>query len=424
MATVKPFGALRYDLAGVDIKKVIMPPYDIIKDTKEYYSMSPHNIVRIDKGEELPGDAGAENKYTRAASFMKEWIEKGILKKEDKECFYVYRQEYTLPDGKKKEMTGFFASVKIEEFEKRIILPHERTHSGPKADRLELMRATKSNTSPILSLYFDREKKIHTLLEKAAKAKPFMDFADDKGIRYRMWKVEAGSEAEKIEKLMSDKQLFIADGHHRYETAMNFRNEMRVKSPSDARFDSIMMCLISMEHSGISILPTHRIKHKWNREKFEEDPKVEKYFKIKRVKNAADVRKIIIAPDHKKIIGVVSNTGCFTLELNKAEYKKALERRERSAAYYMLDVSVLHGLLFADILKMDDAELFDGLEYTPDIDEAINAVVKGGAKVSFLIKPSTVEEVKEISLNNETMPQKSTYFLPKLATGFLINKMD
>lgn len=424
MASVKTFAALRYDSINNDLKKVIMPPYDIIKDTAEYYSMSPNNVVRVDKGEEKDGDTVAENKYTRAAAFMKEWIEKGVLKKEDKACYYVYRQEYTLPDGKKKEMTGFFASVKIEEFEKRIILPHERTHSGPKADRLELMRATKSNTSPILSLYFDKKKEVHSILEKAAKAKPFMDFKDHNNIRYRMWKIEEGPEVQKVEALMSERQLFIADGHHRYETAMNFRNEMKAKNPLDTRFDSIMMCLISMEHSGISILPTHRIKHKWNREKFEEDPMVDKYFTIKRLKNPSDVRKVILAPDHKKIIGVVSNAGCFTLELKKDEYKKALERRERSAAYYMLDVSVLHGLLFADILKMEDSELFDGLEYTPDIDEAINAVVKAGAKVSFLIKPSTVDEVKEISLNNETMPQKSTYFLPKLATGFLINKMD
>ncbi len=424
MAVVKPFSALRFNTGNVSLQQVIMPPYDIIKDTSEYYESSPYNIVRIDKGEKLAGDTDSENKYTRAAAFMKDWIDKNILKEDQKSGYYVYRQEYVLPDGKKKEMTGFFAAVKIEEFEKRIVLPHERTHSGPKADRLELMRATKSNTSPILSLYFDKEKKVHSILEKTAKAGPFMDFKDSKNIRYRMWKIEEGAEAQKIEAFMADKQLFIADGHHRYETAMNFRNEMKAKNESDTRFDSIMMCLISMEHSGISILPTHRVKHKWNREKFEEDPMVEKYFVVKKFKNASEIRKVIVAPDHKKIIGVVSNSGCFTLEVKKDEYKKALERRERSTAYYMLDVSVLHGLLFTDILKMDDSELFDGLEYTPDIDEAINAVVKSGAKISFLIKPSTVGEVKEISLNNETMPQKSTYFLPKLATGFLINKMD
>lgn len=424
MAAVKPFKALRYDPGKISLQEVIMPPYDIIKDTLEYYESSPHNIVRIDKGEEKPGDTESENKYTRAAVFMNKWIDEKILKKDDKASYYVYKQEYVLPGGKKKEMTGFFASVKIEEFERKVILPHEKTHTGPKADRLALMRATKSNTSPILSLYFDKEKKMHSMLEKAVKEKAFMDFKDAKGIRYRMWKIEEGPEAKKAEALMADKQLFIADGHHRYETAMNFRDEMRAKSPSDERFDYIMMCLISMEHSGISILPTHRIKHKWNREKFEEDPRVQMYFKIKRFKSAFDVRRAMLAPDHKKIIGVVSKTGCFSLELKRDEYKKALERRERSAAYYMLDVSVLHGLLFSDVLKMEDAELFDGLEYTPDIDEAINAVVKGGAKVSFLIKPSTVDEVKAISLNNETMPQKSTYFLPKLATGFLINKMD
>src|ERR1035437_10466313 len=166
MADIKPFKGLYYNSDKVDLKKVVMPPYDIIKDkdVEGYYKNDTFNIIRIDKGMQEEGDDSPANKYTRAADFMNEWILDNVLDRDDKDSFYAYTQEYKMPDGKKKEMISFFAAVKIEEYDKRVILPHERTHDGPKADRLELMRATYSNTSPVLAIYTDKEKKVHKLL--------------------------------------------------------------------------------------------------------------------------------------------------------------------------------------------------------------------------------------------------------------------
>ncbi len=426
MADIKPFRNLGFNQEKVDIKKVIMPPYDIIKDkdVDGYYQKDPHNIIRIDKGLEGLGDTTGNNKYTRAADIMDDWIRDNILVTDKNDSFYVYTQEYKLPDGRKKEMTSFFAAVKIEEFDKRIILPHEKTHSGPKVDRLELMRATHANTSPILSMYYDKEKKVHNLLKAVMKkSKPFISSANDAGNKFKMWRVDETGDVKKLQSFFSKKQLFIADGHHRYETAMNYRNEMREKlGAKETPYDRILMCLISMEHSGISILPTHRIFKDF----MDFDPEgmeFKKYFTVKKLKNTGSLKKLMMKETAKKIIGIVVNKKAYILELKPAEYKKALKKKEHILGYYMLSVSILHTLIFGIILKLQEKDMLSKIIYTQDMDEAINSVIKEGHKVTFMVQPSTVAEVKEISLNKEVMPQKSTYFLPKLITGLLINKM-
>jgi len=209
MAEVKPFSSVHYSSAKVDISKVIMPPYDIIRDTSVYYSMSPYNVVRIDKGNDEAGDNDAENKYTRAAANLKKWLSEGVLQRDKEECYYIYTQEYLTPDGKKHEMAAFFGLVKLEEFEKKVVLPHEKTHSGPKVDRLLLMRQTKSNTSPILSLYFDAEKKVDSIIRRyMAEEKPYFDTKGPDGIRYRIYRVANVKEKEKISSYFAGKKLF------------------------------------------------------------------------------------------------------------------------------------------------------------------------------------------------------------------------
>ncbi len=421
MAQIKPLKAVMYNTEKVDISKVIMPPYDIIRDTSKYYEKDPCNIIRIDKGAGSESDDENNNKYTRARKFMDEWMNKGVLKKDDKENIYVYAQEYKTPDGEKHEMVSFFAAVKIEEFDKKIILPHEKTHSGPKKDRLELMRSTHSNTSPILSLYFDSDRAIDGKLRACInKTMPFVDFRDEDDIRYRMWRLPEEEKKQIIEGL-KEKQLFIADGHHRYETALAFRNEMREKG-EDGEYDYILMSLISMEHSGITILPTHRMKNKFEKNIFE-NKKIEEFFNVEPQENVSVLRKKMIKRNGEKLIGIVSAESSYILRLKEEKYRECVDTSVHSLDYYMLDASVLHGLLFEKILNMDEKEINEGIDYTPDIDEAIEKAVKGIVEISFLLGPADVEEVKSISLNDEVMPQKSTYFLPKLATGFLINKM-
>jgi uncharacterized protein (DUF1015 family) len=427
MADIRPFKAVYYNVDKVDLKKVVMPPYDIIKDkdVDRYYGNDPHNVIRIDKGVEEPGDDDKANKYTRAADFMDEWIIDNVLDCDSSDSYYIYTQEYKIPGGGKKEMISFFAAVKIEEYEKRIILPHERTHLGPKADRLDLMRATYSNTSPILAMYTDASKKVHKfLLSVIRKRKPFISFKDLNGIKCRMWRVNGTKEIKMLDTPLKSKQLYIADGHHRYETAMFFRDEMRKKTGvKETPYDRIMMCLISMENSNISILPTHRVFKKFM--KFDpECPKIKEYFNVKKTKNVAALKKAMAVKSSKKLIGIIKDKSGFLLELKAAPYRKLLTGAEHIMQYYMLSVSILHTLIFEKILGVAEQEIFNSIMYTQDMDEAVNSVIKEGCEVSFLVQPSTTAEVKAISQNNEVMPQKSTYFLPKVLTGLLINKMN
>jgi uncharacterized protein (DUF1015 family) len=258
MADVRPFKAVYFNKDRVDLKKVIMPPYDIIRDVTKYYESDPHNVVRLDKAKEEPGDTENNNKYTRSKKALDTWLKESVLIKDADDAYYVYSQDYKLPDGRKKNMLSFYAAVKLEEFDKKIVLPHERTHSGPKADRLDLMRRTFANTSPILSLYFDKKKTIHSLLKKyAAKKQTHLECISEEGVAYRMWKVTDKNDIDKIRDYLKKEQLFIADGHHRYETAINFRNELKQKMniTGSSPYDCIMMVLISMDHAGTSILP-------------------------------------------------------------------------------------------------------------------------------------------------------------------------
>ncbi len=427
MADIKPFKGLYYNNEKVDLKKVVMPPYDIIKDkdVEGYYKNSPFNIIRIDKGMEEPGDTKQANKYTRAADFMGEWIIDNVLDRDDRDSFYAYTQEYRMPDGKKKEMTGFFAAVKIEEYGNRVILPHERTHDGPKADRLELMRSTYSNTSPILAMYPDPEKRAHKFLAAfIKKEKPFMSFRDLNGLNARLWKLSGGKEIKTLISIFKKKQLYIADGHHRYETAMFFRDEMREKTGvKETPFDRIMMCLISVEHSNISILPTHRVFKVFK----EFDPEcalMKMYFSVKKMKSPAALKAAMAKKTVKKYLGIIKDKKPYLLELKQAPYKKLVAKAGHIMEYYLLSPAILHTLIFEKILGVPEKEIFGSITYTQDIDEAVKYAVQEGYKAAFLVQPATTEDVKVISQKNEVMPQKSTYFMPKIITGILINKMN
>lgn len=427
MADIKAFKGFYYNSKHVKLKKVVMPPYDIIKDkdVEEYYKRDPFNIIRIDKGLSEPNDDTQANKYTRAADFMGEWILDDVLGRDDKESLYIYTQEYKMPDGKKKEMLSFFAAVKIEEYEKRVILPHERTHDGPKADRLELMRSTYSNTSPILAMYPDKEKKIHKiLLSRSKKLKPFIEFKDLSGMKVRLWKLNTPDDIKILVSMFNKKQLYIADGHHRYETAMFFRNEMRKKTGAGhTPYDRILMNLISVEHSNISILPTHRV-FKSFKEFDMECSLMKKYFDVKKLKSAALLKKAMMKKTKRKQIGILLDSKAYLLELKTAPYKKLTEKAGHIMEYYMLSPSILHTLILDQILGIPEKEIFSGITYTQDMDEAVKYAVKEGYKAVFLVQPATTDDVRIISQKNEVMPQKSTYFMPKLITGILINKMN
>jgi len=425
MAEIKPLRAVHYDGNKVDISRVIMPPYDIIRDVEKYYARDMHNIIRVDKCRDEEGDS-ENSKYIRSAEALNAWIKEGILIRDEKPCYYIYSQEYLTPDGAKHEMRGMFGACRLEPFENKVVLPHEKTHSGPKADRLMLMRETKANTRPILSLYFDPEAIADRLIRECMADKPYFDFKDEENIRYRLWKMDDEKKTAELGAFFADKKLFIADGHHRYETGLNFSREMREKygTKPGCDYDYILMCLISMEHSGISILPTHRLKKEFAHDLMSA-PDLKKYFDVKECGSIDELRDIMAAQD-----GGIKTIGChlkgrnYTLTLKKEEYAKVADTKSHILDYWLLYPSILHRLIFERILGMEEKQINEGIDYTPDIDEAVRFIKNGGFDAAFFLGPATVNEVKVISENGEVMPQKSTYFLPKLATGFLINKME
>jgi uncharacterized protein (DUF1015 family) len=407
MVDVMPFRGIRYGTG--DLAKVVAPPYDVIsgEERDEYYSAHENNVVRLILGKEFPGDDQKNNRYTRAGEYLEIWIKSGVLKQDREPSIYIYEQEYCHRE-EKKILRGFIALVRIEE---GAILPHEETLSKPIADRLKFMRATNANLCPIYALYSDENKTLEPALE--VKQKPAVDVKFD-GIRHKVWKVSDAAAIKKVKKEMKDKKLFIADGHHRYKTALAFRNE-------SGMHDYVMMFLTNMDSGGITILPAHRVVRISNTSKLEN--KIRRYFnsavlKFGRKNKNAKIKEMLEEmerQDSKHIFGMYSGGTEFRLLILKDE--KILDRiiKGKSREWKRLDVAILHVLL----LNREEK-----IEYVIDEKKAIQVIDEGRYNVAFFLNPTKVEQVKKIALANERMPGKATYFYPKLLTGLVLNKIN
>jgi len=442
MAEVIPFKGLRYnpDIVG-DFSKVTTPPYDIIsKEEQEYfYNLSPYNSIRLELPKELPGDNEKNNKYTRAGETLQKWQDQKVLLRENQDCFYIYQQEFQLENKKTYTRTGIIGLVRLEEFSKGIILPHENTLSKPKADRLQLMRACNANFSQVFGLYDDSEQRVPSLIKDYfTKHEP--DIVVEKSVVggiERIWIVDDAELTQKISEVFEDKKIYIADGHHRYETALAFRNELKRKNPNHTGkelYNYVMMTLVDMKDPGLVVLPTHRMVN--NVEDFDLDSlleKLSKYFNIEEYK----VENYSLIKKEKTIQEILDKMGLHTFVLYSRErqslYRLSLKSvdvmREyhphRHSSYLNLDVSILHTLILDELLGIGEKELAEqkNLEYTHSITEGINEVEKGNQQMTFFMSPTTVRQIQDVSLANEKMPQKSTYFYPKLITGLIFNKL-
>ena len=421
MAQIKPFKALRFTDKAGEISKLCCPPYDIISEDerKAYIAENEHNIIRL----ELPREG--ENPYQQAAKTLKQFEAEGMLKCDDSEKVYIYGESFNV-DGVDYAFKGIIARVKLEEFSKKIVLPHEETLSKAKADRFELMKATMCNFSQIYSLYHDDGASTADMIEKLSAGEPEQCFTDGEGTTHSLWTVE-GDAAVQICEQFAERRLYIADGHHRYETALNFRNWLREngKAVEGDECDYCMMMLVAMDSPGLVVFPTHRI-----------------------VRDLPDF-------DSKKLLE--SCEGTFDIETVSANNVKALlksryEAGEKAFALYdgkeyslmtlkdysaldavcpdcsrslkELDVTVLHTLVLEKVLGIDKANMAAqiNLTYTRVFDEAVQAVDSSAANCSFLMNPTKVEEISMVASAGEKMPQKSTYFYPKLITGLVMNK--
>ncbi|SFQ97175.1 DUF1015 domain-containing protein [Desulfoscipio geothermicus] len=435
MATIIPLKGLRYDedKAG-DIKDLVTPPYDVIDAAAQeaYYRRSPYNIIRLEYGKKFPADNDTDNRYTRAADFFRRWQAEGVLRQEDEPALYLYQQQFNVGD-QTLVRSGFICCVKLEPYENGVVLPHEETMPKHKADRLALMQACRANFSPIFGLFSDPARKIDDLLLRAFRdLPPAIDFTDEQGNGHRLWVIKDTAVQREVQRLMEAQRILIADGHHRYETALKYARE----NPDKPAAAYVMMTLVNLYDPGLVILPTHRLVLNGALDGLEllaalrEDFIVEKlpYSEVSRVTevmfNLAGIKgKGNTA--HRQVFGLYTGKGeFFSLLLKDESLLDSKMPAGRSKAWRSLDVSVLQNLILENILGINREALAGGeaVKYTRDEKEAVLAVDEGRCNMAFLMNPTLIAEVTEVAAKGEKMPQKSTFFYPKLITGLVINK--
>jgi len=417
MAIVIPFKGVRYNTGKVkDPARVLAPPYDIIsqKQKEELYELSPYNIVQIDFGKVLETDTESENRYTRASHLLNDWMKSGVLIRDEHPCFYCYEITYTLR-GKELKFRGLMGLVGLEPFESGVVLPHEETRSKPKADRLNLMRSTKANISPIFSLYSSKRKIASSILNSVTiTSEPVIEGTDSMGGIHRLWRIDDEADMHAISGEMQDLKIFIADGHHRYETALEYMREMKDKD-STGGSGYVMMFLANMEDSGLSVLPTYRLIKKVPSDMID---RLKKRFNMESVTMTADSLNFLddLTKREGHCFGVYSGGGSGFVF--RAESGAFADMNMPSPPLGSLDVIVLHRLILEKILDVNE------FSYEMSAAEAIKMVDSGEFEAAFFLKATRLHELKNVALDGKRMPPKSTYFFPKLMTGMVLNLLD
>jgi len=461
MAEIRPFRAYRYDTNRVALKDVLTQPYDKITPEMQerYYAASPYNLIAIEKGKPAPGDTSENNVYTRAAAKLEEWIAAKILVQDGAPSIYVYAQDYLVPGTQtRRTRIGFIALGRVEDYSASVVFPHERTHTAPKADRMELLRHTRAQTGQLFMLYDDASRKIEPLLEEIARKNAPIEMRDEFDVVHRLWPVSDADTIRRVEAAMAKQKLVIADGHHRYETALNFRNECREKAGKtdpQAAYEFAMMTFINTHSRGLTILPTHRLVRNLEGFDFERFRKsVSPYFDWysypfrdaeERAASYAEFRRDFEGSNHgRRGIGIYSGSSfspspmagagpgtpaganAFYLFLLRKDVDLEQLLPDLSEAQRGLDVVLLHRVMLEKGLGITaeavEAEKFIG--YEREMERAIAAVDRGEAQMACLLKPVRVEQVTEIALGGGVLPQKSTDFYPKLLSGETIYRIE
>ncbi len=445
MVEIKPFRGTRYNVQLIEEPRLVMaPPYDVItpEQQESLYHCHPNNIVRLILGKEEDNDDEYNNKYTRAVSLLNSWKRDGILVDDMHPSLYFYEQEFQGSDGKIYKRHGFFALVKLQDYKRGKISAHEHTRSKPKADRLKLIRTTRANLSPVFVLYPDSKKETEKIFDNVIKGRLWQKFTDDDGITHKLWVVSNKSIVEQTIKMMRRKQLIIADGHHRYETALKYRDEMREVAGNQNEnypYDYVMMFLTSIDSEGLVILPTHRILERelGNEvnigEMFEE---LQEYFEVKEEKVKLSEPQKAASEITSKLAAFGEKTVAFAMLMpgNKVYYLKLkqgtdldeLIEDEMSDDLKELDVVILHHYIISQVWignpEVDVEE--DEIIYTHDIYKVFEQIRSRKAAAAFILNPPDMKKIKKIVLNGELMPPKTTYFHPKIISGLVIRDMN
>ena len=427
MAIIKAFKGMRYntDKAG-KLNELCCPPYDIIseKERLSYIAANEYNVIRL----ELPKDG--DDVYQTAGDVLDLWREQGILIHEDKPAIYIYEEDFNAYN-KRRSIKGIIARVKVEEFSKGVILPHEFTLSKAKTDRFNLMKATNCNFSQIYALYMDSEHTTLNTIAALSKGDPDCKFTDSDRITHKLWIITDEEVIAKLVTDFADRKLYIADGHHRYETALNYRNYCRengIAKEGDPQ-DYQMIYLVDMEHPGLIVFPTHRMVR--DLKQFDMNNVLaacEEYFEITRFKNVSNLNSELNKQykSGKKAFAFYVGSGEWYLLVLKDIGVMSKVLPELSEASQQLDVSVLHTLILEKVLGIDKENMANqtNLTYTKFFEEAIMKVDSGEFQCSFILNPTRVTDIRDVAAAGEKMPQKSTYFYPKMITGMVMNDLD
>jgi uncharacterized protein (DUF1015 family) len=426
MADIQPLRALHYNPSVVGpLADVVAPPYDVIDASQraELIARSPYNVVAIDLPQGDPGGrgAGGRDPYQTASELFESWHLQGALTRDSEPAVWAHTQDYRGPDGRTRTRRGFFCRVRIEEYGPGRVRPHERTHPGPKEDRLRLTRATRANISPIFSLYSDPTNGAWEALAPTTEQQtPWAEITDGDGTVHRLWRVSDPEAIAAVQGATRDAELLIADGHHRYETMRTYAEEIG----GDGEHQYILMCLVALEDPGLTVFPTHRLVRGLDDGRREELAQA-----LRRDFNMVEVPVEEIAPP--------PGTGPLELGYIDSHAQRALrlELKDQaiadaalpgySEAYRHLDTGVLETLLLKNALGLSDEDIshFNGLFYARDAAEALAMVRSGEYDAAFLMRPTPVQQVRDVAAAGENMPPKSTYFFPKLLTGLLFNPL-
>ncbi len=440
MAEIQPFRGLRYNGDKVRLEEVITEPYDRITPAMQenYYRRNPYNIVRIILGKDVDPEHPEKDKYRRAKIYLNAWEKEGVFIREDEKALYLYEQEFEA-NGQRKKRLGLVARVRLEDFSSKKVLPHEKTFPKPKEDRLRLLRATMTNTEQIFLLYTDDERSVRRAIDRAMEnSQVVADIQDEDGFRHRLMVIKKDIDILNIQSAMADKVLIIADGHHRYETSLNFQAEMARslgQVRGDEPFNFVMMTLFDLHDPGLVILPTYRLVR--GLEKLTE-PDFKAFFsetfEIEEIdwpepSDRASLNRAKDSVNHSLHTFAVSMTGLKKLLLLRLRSEDILERAgdpTKSSDWKKLDVAILHTLVIDRLGRFSDRPFVpeENVSYIRNLEEGLRQVAEGEWQMIFLLKPCSLTEIRKIVEKGELMPHKSTDFFPKLKSGLLLNPLD
>jgi uncharacterized protein (DUF1015 family) len=422
MAVIKPFKAIHYNLS--DISEVVAPPYDVIgKELQEkLHGKNPNNIIRLDLNRE-------PNPYPAAAAEMQRMLREKVLVQDSEPAIYPYFQTFKTHGGSTVTRRGFVSWIKLEPFEAGVVLPHEHTLSGPKVDRLNLMMATKASFSQIFSLYGDPSKSLEKEYDKLKNAKPYLE-ADLDGLNNKIYRITDSSVVKIFQSTLGKLPVYIADGHHRYETALEYQRQMREKNPGrkdEAAYDHIMMYFTNTFDSGLVVYPTHRIIHSlanFDAEKLTNSVKA--FFDLTQKADLNELARALVSAGAYSFGAVLPQKKYLLMKLKKAVDILSIVKEDVPAPVKRLDVTLLHDFVLRQTLGIskEAQEKKLNINYTIERNEVDAAVQSGKGQIGFLLNSTKVEQVQEVADAGAVMPQKSTYFYPKLLSGMLTSSLE